>query len=175
MAKKQTFNLHKIKLHPNRWMLWAIAYTLIIAVGMIGYIKVSDVDFEVQAIAQQGFQPWHNYKDTRLGFTLRYPADWTIEAENSSTINFSPANTADEGVSISVIKPTDEKTLRKTLDILSEQRIKLDGNKAVKIINNLGAKHTETFVMSLKNQHLYVLRGSESEIQKLLLTFHFIK
>jgi hypothetical protein len=170
--KHPIYRLHKIKIHPNRWLGWSIAYGLIVAVALVGYIKVSDVNFEAQ-LAENEFHPWHSYNDARLGFGIRYPADWSIEADNNSTISFLPTNLSDEGVSVHVTKPSAEKAIRRTLKILEESKIALDGQIAAKIINNLGQGHTETVILAVHKSKLYVLRGTDSFVEKLILTFHF--
>lgn len=172
MAKKHPiYRLHKIKIHHNRWFIWAIAYVIIVAIAMVGYIKVSEIKEETQN-AESVYQPWHNYNDAKLGFGVRIPADWSIEAD-ASAISFAPTNSSDLGVSISVISPTAEKSLRKSLKISQETEISLDDNPSQKIKNNLENGHSETIILAVHNKKLYVLRGTDSLVQKLLLTFHF--
>ncbi len=174
MAKKKhrLRNLHKIKIYHNRWLIWAIAYVVIFATAMIGYLKVSDINFETQQIADTQFQPWHSYKNTYLGFSQRYPADWWLEVQDQSSIVFVPSG-SDQGVTVRVVKPSAETAIRKTLKISNESRTLLDNNPAAKLTNDLGDSHFETVILSIHNHRLYVLRGSQSLVQKLLLTFNF--
>ncbi|GEM_PF-2124531 len=168
------YRLHKIKIHKNRWLAWAIAYALIVAIAMISYIKVSEINFEMQ-IAESEFQPWHLYMAKDLGFSVRYPVTWSLEAVGNSSITFMPAKSSDQGVTVMVTNPTDEPAIRQSLTKTDETRILLDNYRAVQILNNLGNGHTETIVMALRNHRLYVLRGTNSLLQQLLLTFHFTK
>lgn len=177
MAKKKhpIFRLHKIKIYPNRWLIWAIAYALIVAVAMVGYIKVSEINFETAQIAENQFQPWHSYINHSLGFSLRYPADWSIEATNSSAVTFIPSNSTDAGVTVAVAKPSAQKALQKSLKILSKTSTILDGQPATKILNDLGSNHSETVILTVVNKQLYVVRGTNSLVAKLMLTFNFLK
>lgn len=173
MAKKHPiYRLHKIQIHPNRWLIWALAYSLIVAIALMGYIAVTEVDFETQ-VSDTDFQPRHFYRDSRLGFSLHYPADWSVEAVDSSTISFVPTKNMDQGVTVEVTEPSLEKTIRKSLKISGERAIRLDSNPAVKIINDLGRGHFETVVLATHNNKLYVLRGTDTLVQQLSLTFHF--
>jgi hypothetical protein len=100
MAKKKhpIYRLHKIKIHPNRWLAWTIAYAVIVAIALIGYITVSEVNFESQ-IAENEYHPRHFYQNTRLGFSANFPADWAIESDvNLNMVSFVPANGPDLSV-----------------------------------------------------------------------------
>lgn len=177
MAKsKYKFNkLYNIKLHSNRWLIWAIAYALIVAVAVIGYIQVSEINFETGQIAENQFQPWHSYTDHSLGFSLRYPTDWSIEATNSSNVTFIPANSTDAGVTVQVAKSSAQKAFQKSLKILSQTKTALDGQPAIKIMNDLGKGHSETVILAVYKTKLYIMRGTDSLVAKLMLTFNFLK
>lgn len=174
MAKKHPiYRLHRIKVHHNRWLIWAIAYSVIVAIAIIGYISVSEVNFESQIIAENNFHSWHTYKNFPLGFSVRYPADWAIEADDNTTVDFVPNSNSDQGVTIAVTAPASEKAIRKSLKILREASIMLDGQPAQKITNDLGRGHSETVILAAHMSKLYVLRGSDSLVRQLQLTFRF--
>lgn len=172
MAKHPIYRLHKIKVHHNRWLAWAVAYSVIIAIALTGYIVVSEVNFETQT-AENNYYPSHIYQDTRLGFSVLYPADWSIEADDNSTISFVPMNDSDQGVSVQVTGTQFEKTIRNSLDILKETGIKLDNKPAVKITNDLGRGYSESIILATHNNKLYVVRGTDSLVQRLTSAFHF--
>lgn len=176
MAKKThpITRLHKIKVHKNRWLAWAIAYAVIIAIVLIGYIKVSDINFETQNTDIIQSQALHNFRDQQLGFLVKYPGDWSIEANNNSSVTFVPVNSLDAGVSVSVMKSTDEKVFRKTLKISSETSVMLDGNPASRIVNKLVAGSNETVILCVYKNQLYILRWTDSLVQKLATNFQFI-
>jgi hypothetical protein len=171
MAKTKLHKLHKIKIHHNRWLIWAIAYLLFVGIAMLGYLKIANLDLEN---SENNYIPMHSYSDARLGFAMRYPADWSIEASNTS-IAFLPAGSSDAGVTVSVLNTTAESSLRKSLQIKKESKITLDNRQSTKIINDLGQGHTETVILTNYNNKLYVFRGSDDLVSKLGLTFYFIE
>lgn len=175
MAKKKykLHQLHKIKVHHNRWLIWAIAYVVIVTIAVLGYIKVTNVNFETDLLAETQYLSSNTYTNKVLGFSLRYPGAWSIEAENSETLRFQPTDGPKEGFTIQVTKPSAETAIRRSIDEISEERVVLDGNRAVKIIGDLGAGSSETIVMSIYKEKLYVLRGDNNEVNKLLVTFRF--
>jgi hypothetical protein len=173
--KYKLSQLHKIKVHHNRWLAWAIAYLLFVAVALVGYIKVSDVNFDTEQIqAESAFTPWHTYTSQALGFSLRYPGDWSIEAESDSSLNFVPADLAKNGVNVSVYSTSAEKSLRKELNINSEKKVMVDGIAGVEITNQLENNASESIVLATNNKKLYAIRGSRSAVMQFLQTFNFV-
>lgn len=177
MAKRKKhpiFRLHKIKIHRNRWLIWAIAYAVIVTIGLVGYLTVSGINFETQITAENNFVSWHSFSSPELGFNLHYPVSWVMEAVNKSTINLTPVEGSNQKVTLAVLKPTAETAIRNELTINKETRIQLDNYRAVQIVSDLGNGQMETVVMALRNHKLYVLRGPDALVQKLQLTFHFL-
>src|SRR5258708_1919114 len=170
MAKTKKYKFHKIKVHQNRWLIWAIAYVVFVAIAMVGYLKIANIDLEN---SENSYSPTHRYSDVRLGFVLRYPADWSIEASTAS-IAFLPPLTSDAGVTVTVTTPAAEKSIRMTLNITKETAITLNNTSASKLINDLGNGHSETVVIIPHDRKLYVVRGSGKLVEKLLPTFYFV-
>ncbi len=174
--KYKLSQLHKVKVHHNRWLAWAIAYLLFVAVALVGYIKVSDVNFDTEQIeAESKFNPWHTYSNQALGFSLRYPGDWSIEAESDSSLNFVPDDLSKQGVNVSVYSTSAEKSVRKALTIASEKEVKVDGTTGVEITNQLENNTSESVVLATHNKKLYVIRGSRSAVLQFLQTFNFVE
>jgi hypothetical protein len=174
MAKIKLHRLHKIKIHKNRWLIWALAYVLFVGIAMTGYLKVSDINFDTSLSADSTLQAQHSYTDARLGFGVRYPADWSIQADSAQSITFFPSDNASDGITVSVADPASEKSIRKALNIWSEDLVNIGTTPAAKIINNLGKGHYETVILAPYNHKLYVLRGNENLVGRMLLTFHFL-
>lgn len=172
MAKIKLRKIHKIKIHPNRYLIWAIAYLLFVAIAMLGYLKVVNLGLENEG-SESVFKPLHAYANSSLGFGLRYPADWSIEAGNS-TVAFLPSAVSDEGVTVSVLASSSEAGIRKTLNITKESSIQINNSSASKIINNLGQNHSETVVIVPHGKQIYVIRGSGVLVDRLLQTFYII-
>jgi hypothetical protein len=173
MAKTKLRHLHKIKVHHNRWLVWAIAYAVIVAIAVFGYIEVSDITFENQIVDRE-FVNLRNYTDNRLGFTVRYPASWGIEASSESSVIFLPIQIEDEGVQVSVRPLSVESDLREALDIVSESRSEVDGITATEITYSVGSTALETTVLVRHNDQLYSITGSKKLVNKFLTTFRFI-
>jgi hypothetical protein len=174
MAKKHIiYRLHKVKVHRNRWLIWALVYALIVTIVLVWYITLTNVNYEEEPAVSQ-FQVWHTYSNKPLGFSLRYPSTWAVESERSSVFHFVPNDSRDEGVSITVGKPSDENAFRKILHIQNETPTTLDNVPAREIINYIGANNTETIIIATHQNKLYILRGSDDLLRKLLLTFNFI-
>jgi hypothetical protein len=173
MTKRKLHHLHKIKIHPNRWLFWAIAYILFVTIALVGYLKVSDLHLDAENSGDYSAS-LHKFTSKQMGFTLRYPADWSIEADNSS-VNFLPSDFSDNGVSVSVLSPIAEKSLRSGLKILNEVSGTLDSTAAAKIRSDLGNGYTEKIVIATYNHKIYVIRGGENVVNKILLTFEFLE
>ena len=171
MAKRK-FKLHKIRVHHNRWLIWAVAYSIMVAIALVGYIKVSNVKLE-SLVADNNFSAWRPYTNKTLGFTLRYPTNWAVEVDKNSVV-FSPTNNTDDGVTIVVASTSSEKSLRKTLKIKSETKITVDGSAAAKIMNDIGGGHVEEVVLVTHAGKLYIIRGTTNLVESALQTFNFI-
>ncbi len=172
MAKRKLHHLHKIKVHHNRWLIWAISYAVIVAIALVGYVKISDLNLETES--QSVFEAWHSYKDPKLGFGLRYPANWSMEADSATSINFLPSELSDSGVSVSVVPSSLETSIRRSLKIVKESPVTLDNITATKITNDLGNAHSETVILGKNDNQLYVIRGSENQVRKIIETFYFL-
>lgn len=173
-GKQPIYRFHKIKVHDNRWLIWAIAYSLIVAIATVGYIKVTDLQFEKQ-YADTEFRPWRSYTNSGLGFSVKYPADWSIESDDASSLTFLPTDSPDAGVTVIVTQPSAESEIRSGLNIRKEGRTILDGVNSAFISSALENGHSEAIIMSLHDHKLYVIRGTESFVKKLALTFHYLK
>ncbi|MBX4191432.1 MAG: hypothetical protein KW804_01380 [Candidatus Doudnabacteria bacterium] len=173
MPKTKRVKFHKIKIHNNRYLIWAIAYLLFVSIALLGYLKVVNLGLENEG-PDSAFTPSHSYTDARMGFAIRYPANWSIEA-SSNTVSFLPSETADEGVTISITTPANEPAVRKALQIASESNVLINNTSASKLVNDLGQGHTETVVIIPHAQKLYVIRGSNNLVEKILQTFYFVK
>lgn len=169
MAKTKSRKFHKIRIHHNRWLIWAIAYMLFVTIALVGYLKVSDLNFDSDS-AQNQFEPSHSYNDQRLGFSLRYPADWAIEADIDS-VSFSPNDLTKYGVTVTQTVPSAEGAIRRTLKISSETTVQVDSVKGYKLTNDLGNGNSESVVIVPHKQKLFVIRGPEFFVQKMLMTF----
>ena len=173
MAKTKSKKFHKIRVHHNRWLIWAIAYLVFVAIAMVGYVKISDISIDSESASLNSI--WaHTFTDSKHGFVVKYPANWSIES-NMDSMTFLPSDSSDNGVTVSVLEPAAEKSIRKSLVITYETKTTVDSSTASKIVNDLGSGVGETVVLINHNQQLFVIRGSNNFVEKFLTTFHFIK
>ena len=111
-----------------------------------------------------------------LGFFLRYPAAWSIEASSETSVDFVPEILSRPGVNVSVYDSRDEGSLRETLDIESEKKIEVDGQPASEITNAAeGQNPAETVVLVKNGGLLYAVRGTPGSVRAFMQTFNFIK
>lgn len=175
--KYKLTHVHKIKIHYNRWLIWAIAYLLFIFVSLLGYIQVSDLNLETeQILAESTFKSWHPYRNQELGFSLRYPASWSIEPDSESGIDFVPEVLSQSGVNVAVYEPSDYNAIRRALKIESESPIVVDGVKGTEITSILADDEVhETMVVVENKGSLYVLRGPRPVVRQFVQTFNFLE
>lgn len=174
--KYQLSQIHKIKIHHNRWLIWAIAYLFFIFVALLGFIQVSTINVQTEELAaENSFEPWHLYKNNELKFSLRYPQDWSIEPASQTSVDFVPTELARPGVNVSVYGAEDERKLRSVLNIKSEKEMAVAGIKAAEIINEIDGDGTETLVLVENEGRLYSLRGTAGSVRAFVQTFNFLK
>lgn len=173
--KKHIKRLHKIQIHPNRWLVWAVAITFVSAVILVSYIKVTDSQFE-QMMADPSYLRMHGsyYKDNFLGFAALYPKNWGIEADGRNIINFIDPYNFGDGITVSVFESDDEQSIRRSLDIASENKVTIGGSDGVHIVANIESDSTEDVFMVVNNDRLYVIRGNTHWIGYMVSSFIFI-
>lgn len=174
--KYQLSQIHKIKVHHNRWLIWAIAYLFFIFIALLGYVQVSTINFDTEELsADSSFQPWHSYKNNELMFALRYPADWSIEPASQTSVDFVPTELSRPGVNVSVYGAGDERKLRDVLDIKFEKEVEVSGVIAAEIINQIEGDGTETVILVENDGRLYSIRGTAGSVKAFVQTFSFLK
>ncbi|HEV8601255.1 MAG TPA: hypothetical protein VGQ87_01505 [Patescibacteria group bacterium] len=172
LTSKQVEKILKKKIYKNRYLVWAIAIALITCLGLLGYIKVSEIDFERQVVYVKNETVWQTYRSTHQGFSMRFPPLWTLEAgDNTIILN---GLTLDEEVIVGVNTLAAEKPIRNSLQIIKEQKITVGGTEAVKISNKPSENATETVVLAKNLGRLYVIRGMSSSFDKIVSTFKFL-
>jgi hypothetical protein len=169
--KKQIKKILRKKVHHNRWLIWAIVFSIVSLTGLASYIQISDLNIESDTTPYKNFESWHGYRDARLGFALRYPRDWSIEVENSTTVNFVPPDMIRDGVTVSVLVPKNEKAIRSALDIFKEEPVIIGNLKATRIFNAIAGRGYESVVLLKTDKKLFVIRGVGSLVDQILLTF----
>jgi len=178
MAKNKhpIFRMHKIEIHPNRWLVWAVAYMVFVAIALVGYISISNINFDTDVlVAENKYQPWRNYSNRELGFSLRYPGEWSIEAQSHTSVDFVPSDPFRPEVNLTVYSESEERDIRRALNIVSEKESELGGEPAVEIVNRITAgTAVETVLITSHNKKLYVFRGQSSSVRYFAQAFSFL-
>ena len=175
--KYQLSQLHKVQVHHNRWFIWALVYLIFIFIALSGYLKVSDIKTDTQELAaDSNFSPRHTYSNKNLGFSLRYPPDWAIEAGSDTSVDFLPAVLSYPGVNVSVYDAADEPEIRQALGIKVEKPLTLDGQRGSVVTSLLKGSNVEETVVLVQNEgRLYVIRGPAGVVDEFIITFNFLR
>lgn len=174
MSNRTSNGLHthlKRKIHPNRWLAWAIVVAVLTAALLVSYIEVTDINFEREAIPVAHPLVWQSYRNYSQDFSLRFPPSWGIEAVVDAII-FSDPKGGDE-VSMAVFAPTSEAAVRRTLDIGSEEGGKVGGVAAVRIKNMVSDDAYETVILVKTNEKLYKISGFGKYFDPVVSTIKF--
>ncbi len=173
--KKHIRQLHKIKIHHNRWFIWAIVVSFVVMVSLLSYIKVSSLLFDEYLSYPAILDDYGiNYRDNRLGFAMRHPNNWGIESTEENIVEFSDSKNLDEIISVAVYEAGDEAAVRGTLSVKSEKSIMVNGNSARELTVKTAAGGMETVVLLNKNGSLYVIRGASPFFGSVLSTFKVV-
>ncbi|MBX4187753.1 MAG: hypothetical protein KW793_01295 [Candidatus Doudnabacteria bacterium] len=173
MAKRKTnwSEIHKIKIHDNRMLAWAIALAILACASLIGYIQVSQVHFENQMAEYiNSTTTWHTFTH-KAGFSFKYPRNWGIESEGASSISFVSPTNADEYFSVTIYPASDEKTVAASLFQTKQATVKVGGINAVKISQE--RTQAESVVMVKDSGNLIILRGKGVYFDRIVDTFKF--
>lgn len=163
--------LHLATVHKNRWLMWAIAFVVIVCVGLVGYIKVSSESFGYEEVVPSATNNWRLYTNPIHKFSLNLPPQWAVGDNNNSLVTFASSADADEKISINVKDVKSEKSVRAAVNIIGEERISINGREALKITNQISKTKIETVVLLKHESNLYVIEGSGKQFLKVLSTF----
>jgi hypothetical protein len=160
-------NLHKIKIHENRWLIWTISLAVFISAALIAHIQISEIHFENQMNQIISSSSWVSFRNNSEGYTLKYPRTWGVESEGNSTMSF--VNLEDVGAyfTVTTYPISEEKEVRSSLSGTNEEQVKIDGLNGVK----LTLSGNEKVVILKDNQSLYVLRGKGIFFERIAGTF----
>lgn len=171
---KRIAKIHKVTIHPNRWLVWALLISALGCSGLIFYIAMdkNQTDIEMMQYAPVIRQAI-KYSDSRLGFSIKHPASWDAEAGEASTVSFLDPGNYGQWVSITVSDRNTIKSLRASLDPFMEKTILLDGEQA--LYSATGSRNSPEYIVS--TVHLgrhYIIRGSGKMFDSVLATFKFL-
>ncbi|MBI4363712.1 MAG: hypothetical protein HY545_02580 [Candidatus Doudnabacteria bacterium] len=169
MAKtKQQF--HKIVLHPNRWLAWAIAISVLVAFGLIGYIQVSSQSFETEVAIPDASRNWRQYTNSEYGFSLNLPPSWSAQTISGAVASFAPRGDLGQAITITVKDAKREAAARASLEGFTEEEITVGGIAASKFSSG-----AEQYVLVKREDKLFVIKSSSLQLDRILATFIFIQ
>lgn len=169
IPKKKTNDLVK-----HRWLIWTVAIAVFMTIAVVGYIKITDVNFDremVGSLSDPG--AWRNYTNKSLGFSLRYPSDWVLESPASNIIMFESGSDVLNQITVSVLEAKDEAAIRGALNDISEERVAIDDIDGPRIVNELVDGEREIVMLARPDTRLFVIRGTSKQIDNIISTVKF--
>jgi hypothetical protein len=167
MAKKRK-GFHRIIIHPNRYLIWALAIMLIVAAALVSYIYITNINFDRDLSSGTDLKYWHTYKDVDM--TLRYPADWLIDA-GTGYIGFGTSNS--DVFLVYSYSPPNDPAYDSYSKLANVQKITVDGLAGIRVPDQKNPNQRIVFVKTSKK--LYEFRGSTGLFDQILNTVHFLK
>ncbi|MDP4001023.1 MAG: hypothetical protein Q8P83_02180 [bacterium] len=169
IPKKKTNDLVKY-----RWLIWTVAIAVFMTIAVVGYIKITDVNFDREAVGSLSDPgAWRNYTNKSLGFSLRYPSNWVLESPASNIILFESSKDISNQITVSILEAKDEPAIRGALNDTSEERVAIDDIDGPRIVNELADGETEIVILARPDTRLFVIRGTSKQIDDIIGTVKF--
>jgi hypothetical protein len=165
MARRKKF--HKIKIHPNRYLIWSAAITFIVAAALVSYIQVSGISLDAQ-LSYSDTAYWHTYKDANI--SIRYPAEWVIDPGTNS-VGF--GNKTEDLFLVYTYSPPDDAAYDAYAKLPTSKHINVDGVMGFRVQDTKNSSQRIAFVKTSKR--LYEFRGSSLYFDKILETVKLLK
>lgn len=173
MATKQKRNwkeVHKIKVHDNRWLVWTIALAVLLCATVVAYIQVTDINFQTQfGPTSDANTSWGSFEDPGRQYTLKHPKSWAVESEAPDSYTFVNSDDVDEYFNVTVYPANQEDLVREALIASRERSVQVGGLPAILISTDYSK--TEKAVLLTQDRKLYVLRGTGSLFNRIVSSF----
>lgn len=166
MAKRK--KLHKIVIHPNRYLIWACAVAIIVAAGLVSYSYISGISIVNQLGPESDTTYWHTYKDANL--SLRYPADWLVDP-GPSYVGF--GTKLNDHFLVYTYSSTDDPAYNAYAQMASSRHINVDGVLGFRVNDPSNPNQRIAFVKTSKK--LYEFRGDNIFFDQILDSVKFTK
>ncbi len=173
--RKHFKRLHKVRVHENRWLMWAISLSIIMFIGLIGYINISSYKFDTD-MADPAYLSRHGsvYKDAQRGFLLNHPRSWGVEAEAPNIINFIDPYNFGKSITVGLYAPADEAALRKSFVVEKETKVTLSGVDTVQLQVVAGIEKKKVILVEHLGT-LYMISGNSEWFGGIVRTFVFLE
>ena len=162
---KRKRNLHKIVIHPNRYLIWALVFTFIVAFGLVAYISIGNINQDSELGLNQDLRFWHSYKDEFM--TFRYPAEWLADP-GPGYIGF---GSKDTDVFIIYSYTSSDPAYENYLKLSGVKQITIGGKSGIEVADYTKDRQRIAFVKD--GNRLYEFRGTTGLFDKILRTVHF--
>jgi len=166
MAKKRR-RLHKIVIHPNRYLIWACAIALIVAAALVSYIYIGNIILDTQLTPETSSDYWHTYKDA--DFSMRYPADWLIDP-GSNYVGF--GDKMQDKFIVYKYSPPNDPAYESYSKLSNSAHITVDGYLGIRVQDN---RTSERIAFVKTGKILYEFRGTTTDFDNVLKTVKFLK
>jgi hypothetical protein len=166
---------HKVKIHHNRWLIWCVALSFILLMGLFSYIEISNYSFMRNStegyyyLKKQG----QSFKDSYNGFSVKHPRSWGIEAESRNSIAFIDPTNYGESITVSVYSVSDEASIIKSMGLKDGREIVL-GSASGKLYLRNSNNIPEKAVLIKSDKRLFVIRGNSKYFEGFLRTFQIL-
>lgn len=170
--------MHKLLkkiIHPNRYLIWAVAAVVISGAALASYIYISSYSFERQFVFEQATAK-RTYSDRADGFLFRYPAAWVLEKDNSGNIIFENPSDSSESITLAVRAISDEQQIRSSFKVISEEDSARPNGVRMAMISarpNAGGAVFKVALVKV-NGKLFYFYGQSSLFEQIINTFQVI-
>ncbi len=169
MAKRKT-KFHKIVIHPNRFLVWAVVIALLVTGMLVSYIYIGNLKVDSELAVNTDVHYWHTYRDANV--TFRYPAEWLIDP-GTGYVGFGPKN--QDSFLIFSYPAANDPAYTNYLKSANVRQITIDGKPAIRVIDNSSGKNFQRIAFVKNGKRLYELRGTTDLFDQILRTIHFLK
>lgn len=166
MAKRKR-KFHKIVIHPNRYLVWAVAVMLIVAASLTSYIYISSLGFD-DLLNQPDVNYWHTYKTSE--FSMRYPADWLIDS-GIDYVGFGDKQS--DKFLVYTYNPPNDPAYEAYAKLPSARHINIDGVLGIRVTDPNSTGSRIAFVKT--SDTLYEFRGQTKYFDNIMDTVRFLK
>ena len=174
-------------IHPNRWFFWTIAALIVAGFGTMVLIQKAllEIDEHAAVISSSGprwidpdYPGWHSIRPEGFGLSLKYPQGWQVEIDrfDAGTLTLENSKDYSENITITVTDPKNEKLIRQSLQVESEEDMVIDGEKGA-WLKGADARDTATAnVILVKHAgKLYSLAGDARQFEKIVGSVRFVE
>ena len=173
-------------IHPNRWFFWTIAALIVAGLLTMFYLQKTILELNqhsagIESVGPQWVDPkypgWHILRPEGFDLSIRYPSGWQVELDRFDANTFSLENSEnfEENVTITVTDPKNEKLIRQSMRIESEEEVVIDRQKGTWLHGaDTRDQATANVVLIRGDNRFYSITGSAAQFEKIVGSIRFI-